>query len=49
MPIIPSDTQRKKFEAGEKSKTAQNLFLTWRFISFITYCLGVLKILKIGK
>ena len=36
MPIILSDTQRKKFEAGEKSKTAQNLFLTWRFFSFIT-------------
>ena len=48
MPIIPSDTQRKKIEAGEKSKTAQNLFLTWRFLVSL-HCLGVLKILKIGK
>ena len=47
MPIIPSDTQRKKFEAGEKSKTAQNLFLTWRFLVSL-HCLGVLKILNIG-
>lgn len=41
MPIIPSDTQRKKFEAGEKSKTAQNLFLTWRFLVSLHYIVSV--------